>query len=172
VAINGVPAPLFYASPAKIRAQVPFEVNSGPATLVVETAGQTTASIGVTIQSVAPGLFMGDQGRARVENADRTLNSSAAPTAAGSEIAAYLTGLGAVTPPLATGAAADHSHVVETVHATVGGKDAQVVFARLKPGSTGVYQVKMIVPDLAPGDYPLRVSAANVPSNTAVISIR
>jgi uncharacterized protein (TIGR03437 family) len=35
-----------------------------------------------------------------------------------------------------------------------------------------VYQVKMIVPDLAPGDYPLRVSAANVPSNTAVISIR
>jgi uncharacterized protein (TIGR03437 family) len=46
------------------------------------------------------------------------------------------------------------------------------VFAGLAPGFAGLYQVNLIVPDLVPGDYPLQVSAANVPSNTAVISIR
>jgi uncharacterized protein (TIGR03437 family) len=64
------------------------------------------------------------------------------------------------------------AHVTQDVTATVGGKDARVFYAGTVAGFAGLYQVNVIVPDLAPGDYPVRVSIANIPSNTAVISIR
>jgi uncharacterized protein (TIGR03437 family) len=163
VTVNGTTAPLLYVSATELHAQVPFNIDSGAATLLVTSNGNTVASVGVTIQIVAPGLFLGDQGRAMVENPDGSLNSSRQPTAVGSEIVAYLTGLGAV---------GSDSQVSENVTATVGGKDANVVFAKTVPAMAGLYQVHLIVPDLAPGDYPLRVSVANVPGNSGVISIR
>ena len=172
VSVNGTPAPLFYASPGEIRAQVPFDTASGQAGIVVTAGGRQVAQIQAMIQIVAPGLFMGEQGRALVENADGSINSSAQPAAAGTEIVAYLTGLGAVNPAVATGAAPSISLVTESVAARIGNKDATIVFAGLAPGYAGLYQLNLIVPELPPGDYPLRVSAANVPSNTAVISIR
>jgi uncharacterized protein (TIGR03437 family) len=164
VTLNGVTAPLFYASPTEIHAQIPFNTDAGKATLVVTAGGQQVASIGVTIEIVAPGLFMAEQGRARVDNGD--------PAAAGTEIVAYLTGMGAVAPAVATGAAASDARVIEQVSATVGGKDATIVYAGLVPGYAGLYQVHLIVPEVAPGDYPLRISVANLPSNTGIISIR
>jgi uncharacterized protein (TIGR03437 family) len=161
VTMNGVAAPVLSTSPTEIHVQAPFNTASGPAKVVVATGGREI-SIDVTIQIVAPGLFMGEQGRALAENADGSINSSAQPAPATSELVAYLTGLGAVTP----------AGVQERVTATIGEKDAAVVSAGLVSGRPGLYQVHMIVPDLAPGDYPVRVSVANVPSNTAVISIR
>jgi uncharacterized protein (TIGR03437 family) len=62
--------------------------------------------------------------------------------------------------------------VTESVRATIGDKGAAVALACLAPGFAGLCQVNLIVPDLTPGGYPLRMSAASVPSSTAVNSIR
>jgi uncharacterized protein (TIGR03437 family) len=172
VSVNGVPAPLLFASPAELHVQLPFDTVSGPAKLLVMADGRQVASISIMIQSVAPGLFMGDQGRALVQNADGSMNSSDQPAQAGSGIVTYLTGLGAVNPAVATGVAPRVAQVTQDVTATVGGKEARVFYAGTVAGFAGLYQVNMIVPDLPPGDYPVRVIVANVPSNTAVISIR
>jgi adhesin/invasin len=83
--------------------------------------------------------------------------------------------MGAVDPPVTAGVAAsavELSKVTAGVTATVGGQPATVLFAGLAPGYAGLYQVNLVVPQLAPGDYPLQISAGGVASNTATISVR
>ena len=66
------------------------------------SAGTTTA----LIQLTAPGVFGQSPGSAAIVNQDGNLNSQSQAAGAGSVIAVYLTGLGAVNPPVTTGAAA------------------------------------------------------------------
>src|SRR5438876_5231575 len=43
VLVNGTPAPLFFVSPSQINAQLPYEIQPGPATLVVTVNGVSSA---------------------------------------------------------------------------------------------------------------------------------
>ena len=65
----------------------------------------------------------------------------------------YGTGLGGVTPPVASGvpspAVVSSTTFIPTV--TVGGQAASVVFSGLTPGGVGVYQINVRVPLNAPG---------------------
>jgi uncharacterized protein (TIGR03437 family) len=170
VRINGVTAPLFYASPARLNVQVPFETATGPATVVVQSGGtQLTASL--TIQPVAPGLFLGDPGRVMAGNPDGSINGPLQPAASGSEITLYLTGIGPV-PGLTTGAAAPNLQLTNSIGVIVGDNGAQVVAAGPAAGFAGLYQVNLILPQLPPGDYPVQVIVDRVKSNTGVISLR
>lgn len=175
VRVSGVAAPVLFSSAAQVNAQVPFEAALGPASLTVSSGDTVTGSASLTLQRTAPGLFLLGNGRAAVLNQDYSVNSTSQPAVVGSVIAAYLTGLGAVNPPVATGAAAPLNALSTTaavVTATIGGKDAAVKFSGLAPGFIGLYQVNILVPALAPGDYPLQVSADGVAGNAAAISVR
>jgi uncharacterized protein (TIGR03437 family) len=101
---------------------------------------------------------MSNQGRADAWNRDGSMNLASNPAPVGGEIALLLTGLGAVGP--------------SAVSATVGGKTAQVTLARPWQDSAGIYEVNLILPQLAPGDYPLQLTAGGVASNTAVVSVQ
>jgi len=46
------------------------------------------------------------------------------------------------------------------------------VFAGLAPGYAGLYQVNLVVPQLARGDYPLQVTAGGAAANTAIVSVQ
>jgi uncharacterized protein (TIGR03437 family) len=170
--VNGVTAPIFGAIPSQINFQIPFEVSPGTAmvNLMANGAGMATASI--QIGSVGPGLFTQTGGGAAVLNQDYSVNGSGNPATAGSVIAAYLTGLGPVQPPMATGAEAPLnalSRTTDSVTATIGGLPATVVFSGLAPGYTGLYQVNVQVPQLTAGQYPLQISVNGVASNAAPI---
>jgi uncharacterized protein (TIGR03437 family) len=174
VSVNGVAVPLFYASPNQINFQVPFEL-SGSASVTVTVAGVQAGARSVPLRNTAPGIFLLPQGRAAAVNRDGSVNSPDHPAAPDSFVAVYATGLGAVDPPVAAGAQASTvslSMVTAKVTATIGGQPATVLFAGLAPGYAGLYQVNLVVPRLAPGDYPVQVSAAAVASNAATISIR
>ncbi len=175
ITINGFAAPLFYASQQQINAQVPFEVPPGIATVSITSGGNVVGVTSLAVQSIAPGLFLTSGGRAAVVNQDNSANSSSQPAPAGSTIAAYLTGLGAVDNPVATGypaSAKPLSNVTGEVSATIGGQPVHVMFAGLAPSDAGLYQVNIVVPQVPPGDYPLQISVAGVASNSATISIR
>jgi uncharacterized protein (TIGR03437 family) len=175
LAVNGVTAPIFGAIPSQINFQVPFEVGPGTATLDLMANGAVMATATIEIGNVGPGLFTQAGGGAAVLNQDYSVNGSGQPAAAGSVIAAYLTGLGPVQPAVATGAPASLNSLSRTtgsVTATVGGMPATVAFSGLAPGYTGLYQVNLLVPQLPSGQYPLQISVNGVASNAAPISIR
>ena len=172
---QGVAAPPFYISQTQINAQIPFETPPGPATLTLSVAGAASpATAAITVQAAAPGLFQSAQNRAVVQNQDTSLNEPAHPALVGSVITAYLTGQGAVDHSVPTGSPAPASPLarsVAAVTATVGNQAAEVEFAGLAPGLIGVLQVNLRVPDLAPGDFPLVVTAGGVSSNAALVSV-
>jgi uncharacterized protein (TIGR03437 family) len=164
VSIGGLAAPLLYASPGQINAQVPFET---PSVTVVVLVGASAAQL--AIQPLAPGLF------AAVLNPDWSVNGATNPVAVGGFVVAYLTGLGAVDHPVATGAAAPASplaNVTASVTASIGGTPAPVFFAGLAYATAGVYQVNVAVPAMASGDYPLIVTAGGMTSNSVTVSVR
>jgi len=174
VSIDGVSAPLLYASPNQINFQVPFGV-SGSATVTVTAGGLQTGTKTVPLRNTAPGIFLLAQGWAAALNQDGSVNSQDDAAAPSTVIAVYATGLGAVSPPVATGAqapAGSLSMVTAEVTATIGGQPAAVLFAGLAPGYAGLYQVNLMVPQLASGNYPLQISAGGVASNVATFGIR
>ena len=86
----------------------------------------------------------------------------------------YVTGLGAVTNPVATGEPAPLaplSVAIAPVTATIGGLDATVQFAGLTPGSIGLGQVNLFIPDLPPGDYAVVITVGGVASNSLLITV-
>jgi len=174
VDVNGEAAPLFYAGPNQINFQVPFDISSNAAVTVLANAVQTGAS-SVPVHNTAPGIFLLPQGRAAALNQDYSVNSSVNAAAPASAIAVFVTGLGAVNPPVVAGAAASAvtlSWANAAVTATIGGQPATVLFAGLAPDYAGLDQVNLVVPQLAAGDYPVQISAGGVLSNTATISVQ
>jgi uncharacterized protein (TIGR03437 family) len=104
------------------------------------------------------------------------LNTAAAPASAGEVLEVYCTGLGAVTPAVPAGTPApltSYSQTTNTVAATIGGQAAQVLFAGLAPGFSGLYQVNVLVPNGAPtgAAVPLILTEANLSSPPVTVAI-
>jgi len=174
VQVNGVAAPVLYASTTQINFQIPWETKPGSAAVLVSTNGFASAAVNITVLAAAPELFV--QGsHAAALNSDFSLNSSSNPTKAGGTLLAYLTGAGAVSNQPADGAAAGSnpiSDVSSAVTATIGGQTADVSFAGLAPGFVGLWQVNVVVPaGVAEGDLPLTVSVGGQTSNSANVSV-
>jgi uncharacterized protein (TIGR03437 family) len=176
VLVNGIAAPVLYENTGQINFQIPWEIKTGTATVVVSINGLASSSTNITVQAAAPELFV--QGsHAIVQNSPGfSLNSSSNPAKAGSTIVAYLTGAGAVSPQPADGAAAGSgsslSTVTTTVSATIGGQSADVSFAGLAPGFVGLWQVNIVVPTgVTQGDQPLTVTVGGQTSSSANVSV-
>jgi uncharacterized protein (TIGR03437 family) len=172
--INGVPAPLQFVGPNQINAQVPFEVSAGSATAELRLPAMPPAAIQFPIAPAAPGIFATGPNQAAIQNADGALNAPDHPAPAGSIIAVYLTGQGAVVPPVATAAPAPGNPLARTAYpvtATVGGQPADVVFAGLSPGSVGLFQVNLRLPPIGSGSYPLEIAVNGITSNTQRLQI-
>jgi uncharacterized protein (TIGR03437 family) len=173
VSVDGLRAPVLAMTTSQINFQIPFEVGNGPATVDLLSNGVGVGTSSIQVQSVAPGLFTQSNGTAAVLNQDSSVNGVGNPAASGSVIAAYLTGLGSVQPPVATGVPAPLDSLATTtnmVTATIGGVAATVEFAGLAPGYAGLYQVNILVPQLPGGRHPLMISVNGAGSNTADIN--
>jgi uncharacterized protein (TIGR03437 family) len=179
--VVGVAAPLLYVSPTQITFQVPWEfqgvTGSRQTPLSVTLNGQPVTSLQLSpLPAVAPGIFeMNAQHQAAALDASSRLIGPANPASAGSVVAIYCTGLGAVTVPQTDGVRAPLDQLIYTDSVpavTIGGETAQVLFSGLAPGSIGLYQIDVVVPSIPAGSQPLTVTLLNVASNPTMLAVQ
>jgi adhesin/invasin len=183
VTVNGLPAPLFYASPTQINFQMSSGIVGAQAQVVVSNqpavssrALSASAQQTVTLTEVDPGLFVTPDRRAAALNGDLSPHTPATPVPTGGHIILFTTGEGSVTPPAADGVPAPASPlslINAPVQVTIGGNPAVVEFQGLAPGFAGLGQLNVIVPaGLAPGDQPVFVTISGKPSNAGLITVK
>ena len=161
VTINNIPAPLFYSTLGQLGVQIPFEVaGQATATILVTVAGQTSVPRTINLDAVAPGIFTANQqgtGIAAVLHEDGVTSVTAQNPARPNEVVVFFaTGLGALTPALATGAPSVGNQTVTAATVTIDGAQAEVQFSGAAPGVVGLNQINLRIP---PGTR----SAANIP---------
>jgi len=166
--INGLAAPLYYVSPGQLDIQVPYEIQPGNAILIVMSLGQI-AFFQFTVGPAAPGIFMAQDG-------------SLVPVASGAPsdtLSLFITGQGAVSPPVATGAAPSAGTPLSQLPApilpvkvSVGGTPAPLAFVGIPPGLVGVTQINFQIPPDAPlGPQAVVVTVGNVASAPVTLTV-
>ncbi|HWP85801.1 MAG TPA: hypothetical protein VNN17_11460, partial [Terriglobia bacterium] len=169
VEIGGIFAPLLYVSPGQINAQVPFPLASGLTTLRVWNTLSASTPIFIAVQPSFPGIFTRDASGSGVgaflHNDTQRPVTPENPAIPGEHLQMYATGLGAISPPVASGQPGrlqPLSTTVLPVTVTINGAPAPVSFAGLAPGLAGVYQVNIQVPELSPGMAQVVLTAGGV----------
>lgn len=156
VSVNGVFAPISYVSPTQINILVPYEISGGYATFQVSSGLGLSNAVTSYERDTAPGVFTSTTGGfapgvgpAAALHADFSPVTQSNPAQVGETLQLYVTGLGAVNPAVADGAAAlvkPLSLVVADIGVIVDGQPATVTFKCLAPGFAGLYQVNFVVP--------------------------
>jgi uncharacterized protein (TIGR03437 family) len=144
---------------------------------VVQSGALESAAVSFSVAATGPGVLNDSAtGHAVAQNqADYSLNSAASPAAPGQYIIVYMTGQGLLDNPIATGAAAPAdplSRPLASVQATIGGQPAYVAFAGMTPGSVGLFQLNLQVPNVSPGEQPLAVTVGNAAANPTTVSVQ
>jgi uncharacterized protein (TIGR03437 family) len=200
VTFNGIAAPLkdvvhSAANGDQINAQVPWEVlavgaNSGTAQVVVTRNGVASAPLPIILGSASPGIFTfpggvgqavaygnSDGAIAAQINSGLPFTSHPAKIGDPTTLVILATGCGPVSPAVTTGSNANDGQLHQTTtvpRVSVGGVQAQVIFAGMTPQFVGVYQLNIVI---APGTptgnaVPIQITMNGVTSrNDATIAV-
>jgi uncharacterized protein (TIGR03437 family) len=169
VTIGGVPAPLYYVSPTQLNVQVPYEVQAGSKVPVQVYNNGESVYVNLTTTATAPAIFTFG-------------NNAPVPftTAARGQVATlYITGAGAVSPTVATGATpaagtpvADLPTPKGATILTIGGVAATIDFIGIPTWSVGVVQINYTIPANAPlGEQNVVVSIGGLASAATSLAI-
>ena len=178
VTVNGRPARLFFVSPQQINALVPTTLPEDYATFRVINNGVSSSAVTAYANNSSPAVFTlppNGVSSAAALHSDFSLVSATSPARRGETILVYLTGLGAVTPAVADGAAGPSSPLSTTtaktsvLFSTVAGT---VSFSGLAPGFAGLYQVNVRVPTTVDtGNQFLTIDTPDALNQEATIAI-
>ncbi len=180
VTVGGIDAPLVNmdSSADQISLQVPFELEGqAEADIVVNNNGVISQPEPIQI-GVSPALFTVSSNGAGsgvfLHGSDFALITAATPAVAGEGIILYATGLGALTPSVATGETTlGLTSVAGNVTVTIGGQPCEVQYAGLAPGFVGLYQINVAVPPGVSGDALVVLSVDGTrATGQATVSVR
>jgi uncharacterized protein (TIGR03437 family) len=178
VLFDNTPAPILFTSSGQVNVVVPYVVAGRPNTsVVVEYFGVKSDPLTYIVAGAAPGIFTQNgsgTGPGSILNQDYSINGPNAPEKRGNVIAIYMTGEGQTNPQGVDGVVISDSvpsawkKPVLSVTVTVGGVDAQVVYAGSAPGLiSGLMQVNAIIPATAPlGAQPVVVTVGTSKSQS------
>lgn len=177
-------APLYYVSQNQLNALIPYEVAIDTSLQLLVRRG-TTYSLPAQIDmaEAQPAVFSngGTPGSAGLiyvfpnNGGQPYFASTSRPAHAGDTIVLYCTGLGAVNPSVADGAAPEQlTYTSAAPQVNIGSQVAQVTFSGLAPGFVGLYQVNAVIPLDIPGgeNMPLVVSIDGQVSALVTIPIQ
>jgi uncharacterized protein (TIGR03437 family) len=194
VTVNGRLAPLYFVSPTQINLLIPIATTENFATFQVTNSSGASNQVTVYTNLTAPGVFTltnvdgtypAGIGPAAVLHADNSLVTSDNPAVAGETLQLFMTGLGAVTPPVPDGAAASTTTLsyateyqmglisIDVLDQNGNDQNATVSFAGLAPGYVSLYQVNFVVPSgLASGPGLVNVSTNEAYTSEAILFLQ
>lgn len=168
------PAPIFSVSNVSGQQQililVPCELTPGttPVTVTVNGGNQT---LSLNVLPASPGIFQTTMSdgvvRAVIERPDGSFVSPSNPARRGETVTAFVTGLGPVSPQIATNALPiwnTPSIVNGQVIVGVNNGGVPVTLAQLSPDLIGVYYIQFQVPNDAPQNNSVAFSVGVVPA--------
>jgi len=178
---GGRPAPLYFAGAGQVNAQLPFEIAPGVTQLIARLNGRHSVPQEAVVAAARPGVFLmvssSSPARAIAQNQDLSVNTPDNPAFPAQALILYLTGLGAVSPPVFTGAASPAEEPLPRAAleatAMIGDEPAEVLFLGMTPNFVGLGQANILIPANARigPDVPIVVTIDGQPSNPAVIAI-
>ena len=174
VLVNNKPAALLYASPTQINGQIPPGTTIGLGGIVVRNGFGDSAPLSMRIDPAAPELFLVGNGDALILNQNGTVNSASNPAPAGTTVSIFLTGQGAVAPPVGAGRPAavnPLSQVIAISTAEIDGQDANLPFLGLAPGYVGLAQGNVEVPAGVTGRVSIRIRIGEIWSNVGFLHV-
>ena len=152
--LDGVPAPIIYASSGQSAVVVPYSVGGQSSTkLQVESGGIRSESRTLFVHDSHPGIFTADSsgsGLGAIINQDGSRNSPSNPAPRGSIITLYATGAGETDPPGEDGKITHGTYPKPKlpVSATIQGLAAAIDWVGSAPEMvSGLLQVNVRIPD-------------------------
>ncbi len=181
VTVNNKPAYIYYVSPTQININVPDDTATGPVEVKVKTAAGTSNAVMVnrtrispTLQSVPQFNIGGKQYvvalttnfASYIGRPNMLAGVSSVTAKPGDMITIYALGLGPTDPQTSAGvAAAQNSNVTLPLQLKIGGVLANIPFAGLLKDTIGLYQLNVVIPNVAAGDQKIEVSVDGVANN-------
>jgi len=153
VDMGDVKLALGFVSEGQINGVASYDLAVGETIPVKVRKGESESDpLDIFVQAAMPGLLTVAQdgsGQGAILDDGYRLADTNSPVPPGGLVQVFCVGLGAVAPPVAAGQAADPevglSRTVARIEVTVGGVSAEVLFAGLAPGFSGLYQVNALL---------------------------
>ncbi len=179
VTIGGESAYVAFIGSNQVNVQVPTDIATGPQQLVVQTGSGASPPETVAVEPLQPGLYAPGSSNiggmqyvwAQLSDGSIVLPSGASsnvpsrPANVGETMVMYGVGFGPVTPAIPAGQIVQQSNqLAEAFHMEFDGVPATINYAGLAPGSVGLYQFNVVVPNVGAGSaIPLTFTVANYP---------
>ena len=179
VYIDGIAAPLLFASANQVGAIVPFGISGSKIPVQVQNGSQYSTSTYVPVAAASPALFSQDGTGGEIGaiiNQDGNLNSFSDTAARGSVVMLYATGAGLTNPAGADGqivSSGPYPTPLLPVQVFIDGQAADVLYAGAAPGMVqGIIQINARVPAGASSgqvDVVLQVGSYSSPNTTTIV---
>ena len=176
VLVNGMPAPVYFASGGQVNAQAPYSLQqASQARVRISYAGELSNEVVTSVAATAPGLFEypGEQGRLLAVHMDGSLNAPGRPASAGDIVVLYATGEGVTTPAAGDGVPAvdPYPRPAAAVTLLIDGQPADLLYAGSAPDFVGLMQINARVPAGVSGEAPVTLAAGTQVSKTVTLSV-
>ena len=174
VYVQDQPVPLLYVGPGQVNFLMSSVETAGPVKVRVVREGITGPEIVVTLVDAAPALFSMPGGTVIAQDVKGNLLTADAPAHAGDTVVVYITGLGRTSPNPAVGEIPSYAAnmlAIASLKVTLDGMTVDpslIKYAGLTPGSAGLYQINIYIPDETGNDPEIQVTAGNVPPQTGL----
>jgi uncharacterized protein (TIGR03437 family) len=174
VYVQDQPMPLLFVSDGQVNFLISSVESVGPVRVRVVTEGITGPEITVTLVDAAPALFSMADGTVIATDAKGKLLTADAPAHAKDIVVIYVTGLGRTSPNPALGEIPNYAASMlasVSLKVTLDGTAVDsglIKYAGLTPGSAGLYQINLEIPEWTGNDPEIRVTAGNLTPQTGL----
>ncbi|HWF08880.1 MAG TPA: hypothetical protein VG297_10465 [Bryobacteraceae bacterium] len=177
VTVNNIPAFIEYVSPTQINIDAPDDTATGPVNIVVQNAaGSTTATatrarLSPTLLTV-PQFDVGSKNYVVAQTPDfqNFIRPGQVTAKPGDTVIVFATGCGPTNPATRAGVmAAQNSPLALPYQVKIGGVATSVSFAGVVAGTVGLYQLNIVIPNVASGDQTIELIVDGVSNGQGLL---